>query len=327
MRAFEYASPTRLKDAVALLGTTWGDVEVLAGGSDLLALMKEYVVTPKRVVDIKHITELRGIARTRAGVRIGALVTLHELIDNELVRSAFPGLHAAAAGISSSQIRNRATVGGALCQRPRCWYFRSGYGLLARDAQGRSLARDGDNRYHAIFGNEGPACFVNPSSLAPAFVALGARVVVTGSAGTRTIPVQEFYRVPQRNEERENVLAPNEIVTEVQLPAPASGRHSATYDVRHKRSEDWPLATASVVLSMSGGSIADARIVLGHVAPTPWRSAAAEQVLRGQTLTEQTAARAAEAAVQGARPLSRNAYKIQLTRVAVKRALLAAKGA
>lgn len=324
MQAFEYANPGTLREAVSLLPSAWGEAEVLAGGTDLLSLMKNYVATPKRVVDIKNVKELQGINDQRSAVRIGALVTLQELMDSQLIRTSFPSLAIAAEGVSSMQVRNRGTVGGDLCQRPRCWYFRSGFGLLAKDPQGKSLVPEGDNRYHAILGNGGPAFFVNASSLAPALIALEASVKLVGARGERTVALAEFYRAPTADSQRETVLQPNEIVAEVAIPGGSRGRRNASYEVRQREMLDWPLATASVALDMNGANVRQARIVLGHVAPVPWRAVEAERALAGQPVNEETATRAGEAAVGGARPLSSNAYKVQLARVVVKRALLAA---
>ncbi|HXF04143.1 MAG TPA: xanthine dehydrogenase family protein subunit M [Blastocatellia bacterium] len=326
MRPFEYAHPTTKEQAVALLASAWGDTEILAGGTDLLALMKDDIVRPKRVVDIKGIKELQGISYSASrGLRIGALVTLQELLDHPEARR-YPALVAAAEGVRSPQIRNRGTVGGDLCQRPRCWYFRAGFGLLARDESGRSLVLEGDNRYHAILGTDGPAYFVNPSSLAPALIAYGARVRIFGPRGAREVPLEAFYRAPRSETEREYDLRSNELVTEVLIPPPTN-LVSATYEVRQREALDWPLATASVALRMSGQRIESARVVLGHVAPVPWRSAEAERVLVGKTMSDALADEAARAAVAPAKPLSQNAYKIQLARVAVKRALVqAARG-
>jgi xanthine dehydrogenase YagS FAD-binding subunit len=215
------------------------------------------------------------------------------------------------------------TAGGDLCQRPRCWYFRAGYGLLAMK-DGKSLVPNGENRYHAIFGG-GPAYFVSASSLAPALVALGAKVRIASKSGPRTVDVERFFVAPKDENTREVDLKPNEILTEIIIPA-ASGMKNATYEVRQKEALDWPLATASVALKMSGDSVSSARIVLGHVAPTPWVAAQAEKAIVGQPINEETAAKAGEAAVADATPLSDNGYKVQLTRVAVKRALLAAAG-
>lgn len=326
MRGFEYASPTTKEQAVALLGTSWADAEVLAGGTDLLSLMKDDIVHPKRIVSIKDVAELRGIKATKAGLRIGATVTIQELLDNTQVAREYPAIAHAAEGITSPQIRAMGTVGGDLCQRPRCWYYRAGFGLLAMDPSGEPLVPAGDNRYHAILGNAGPAYFVSPSSLAPALIAYGATVRIQGSKGSRDVPVEKFFVTPQKADQREYDLKPGEIVTDITIP-PNGGAASATYEVRQKEALDWPLAAASVVLKMSGGKVTSARVALGHVAPIPWRSAAAEQALVGKSINEDTAKAAGEAAVVGAKSLGRNAYKIQLARVAVKRAVLAAGGA
>lgn len=327
MRAFEYASPKTKEQAVGLLASSWGETEVLAGGTDLISLMKDDVAAPKRLVNIKEIGELRGIRPgIRGGLRIGALVTMQELADDARVRRSYPALTQAVEGITSPQIRSMGTVAGDLCQRPRCWYYRGGLGLLARDESGKSLVDRGDNRYHAILGNSGPAYFVNPSSLAPALIALGAKVRVFGPSGARDIDAAKFFVTPASEGEREYALSPNEIVTEIVVPSAGTARNG-TYEVRQKEALDWPLATASVVLQLAAGKVKSARIVMGHVAPIPWRSAEAEQALAGKAVTEDVAQAAGAAALSGAKALSGNAYKIQLARVAVKRAILrAAKG-
>jgi xanthine dehydrogenase YagS FAD-binding subunit len=325
MRGFEYASPTTKEQAVGLLGNTWADADVLAGGTDLLALMKDDVVSPKRLVNIKDINELHGITMSAKGLRIGALVTIQELADNAQVRASFPAVAMTASEIAGPQIRNMGTVGGNLCQRPRCWYYRAGFGLLAKDKTGEPLVPSGDNRYHAILGNAGPAYFVSPSTLAPLFIALGGTVRLFGPKGKREIPVEKFFVIPQSETDREHDLRPNEIVTEVMLP-PLAGVKAATYEVRQKDAMDWPLAIASVALSFNGNKVRSARVVMGQVAPIPWRSAEAEASLVGKSITEETAKAVGDAAVTGAKSLGRNTYKIQLARVAVKRALLAAAG-
>lgn len=323
MQAFEYAEPKTLKEALGLLSSRWGETEILAGGTDLLSLMKNYVATPKRVVNLKSIAELRGVTETPEGLRIGALTTVQELLEDRRL-AHFPALTAAAQGITSPQIRNMGTVSGDLCQRPRCWYFRNGFGLLARDAQGRALVPEGDNRYHAILGNDGPAYFVSASSFGPPLIALGARVRIAGPNGTREMPLAEFFVIPKNEGEREIALLPNEILTDVILPAAARELRNATYEVRQRDFLDWPLATASVALEFGEGKVRRARIVLGHVAPVPWQASAAAALLEGKVLTEDLAAQAGEQAVAAAKPLSKNRYKVQLARVAVKRALLAA---
>jgi xanthine dehydrogenase YagS FAD-binding subunit len=326
MRPFEFATPTAKEQAVGLLGASWADAQVLAGGTDLLALMKDDVVSPKRLVNIKSIPGLNTIAMAAAtGLRAAALVRLQELADNAEVRRHYPMLAGAADDAASPQIRNMATLGGNLCQRPRCWYFRNGFGLLPKDDAGKSLVLQGDNRYHAILGNDGPAYFVSPSSVAPPLVALGARVRIFGPGGAREVPLEKFFVIPRSENEREHDLKPNEIVTEILVPPPGGAR-TAHYEVRQKEAFDWPLATASVALAMNGNNVRSARVVLGHVAPVPWLSAEAEAALVGKTINEQTADAAGRAAVSTAKSLGRNAYKIQLARVAVKRALLQAAG-
>src|SRR5262249_43481836 len=217
----------------------------------------------------------------------------------------------------SPQLRTMGTVGGELLQRPRCWYFRRGHGLLA-ERDGESLPAKGDNRYHAILGNAGPAKFVHASSLAPALIAYGATAVVVGPKGKRTVAVKELYRVPKAGE-RETTLAPNEVVTSITLPKPAP--RSATYEVRPRQGLDWPLVAASVALEVDGRTVKSATVVLGHVAPTPWVAEDAAKALVGKTLDEKLAHAAGAAAVAGATPLSKNAYKVELAQVAVRRAL------
>lgn len=327
MRAFEYASPKTKEQAVGLLASKWGETEVLAGGTDLISLMKDDVVAPKRLVSLKEIAELRGIRpAARGGLRIGALVTVQELLDDARVQRSYPALTQAAEGITSPQIRSMGTVAGDLCQRPRCWYYRGGFGLLAKGENGKSLVLEGDNRYHAILGNAGPAYFVNPSSLAPALIALGASLRIFGADGARDVDVERFFVTPNSEEQREYALGPNEIVTEIVVPSAGLARN-ATYEVRQKEALDWPLAAASVVLQLAGGRVKRASVVMGHVAPVPWRSTEAAQLLLDKAITEDVAEAAGNVAVTQAKTLSGNGYKVQLARVAVKRAILrAAKG-
>lgn len=322
MQNFEYASPSSLKEATALLGASWADAQVLAGGTDLISLMKDYVETPRRIVNIKNIKDLRGISSSKGGARIGALVTFEELMDNSAIRTQFPSLTSAVRGVTSPQIRNMGTVGGDLCQRPRCWYFRGGNGLLGMK-DGKSMIPTGENRYHSIFG-DGPAYFVSASSLGPALIALGAKVKLTSAKGSREVGVDRFFVTPTNDTTREIALAPGEILTEIVIPG--GGTKNATYEVREKDALDWPLATASVALKMKGNTVESAQVVLGHVAPTPWNAAEAAKMLAGKTITAEVAEQAGQAAVAGAKPLSDNAYKVHLAKVAVKRALLEAVG-
>jgi xanthine dehydrogenase YagS FAD-binding subunit len=325
MRPFEYASPKSKEQVPALLAARWGETEVLAGGTDLLSLMKDEVTAPNRLVNIKSIRDLEGVSNSAAGLRIGALATLAELSNNAEVKRQCPDLALALGDAASPQIRNMATLGGNLCQRPRCWYFRNGHGLLAKAKDGKSLVLAGDNRYHAILGNQGPAYFVSPSTIAPVLIAYGAKVRLLGPQGARELPLEKFFVIPQSEEDREHDLKPNEIVTDILIPA-ASHTHAGHYEVRQKEAFDWPYATAAVALVISGQNVQSARVVLGHVAPIPWLSEEAAQALTGKTITPETADRAGLAAVEKAKSLGRNTQKIQMARVAVKRAILKAGG-
>jgi len=323
MRAFEYVSPNSRAQAVSLLGAAWGNTEILAGGTDLFALMKDDVITPKRLVNIKEIKDLHGVSSSAQGLRIGALTTLGDLADYADVRAHYPALAEAVMEVASPQIRNMATIGGNLCQRPRCWYFRNGLGLLPKDESGKELVADGENRYHAILGNEGPAKFVSPSTIVPILIAYGSKIRLEGPRGKRELPLEKFFVIPKTESDREHDLRPNEIVTEVVIP-PVPDVKAAHYEIRQKEAFDWPLAVAAVALKMNGSNARSARVVMGYVAPVPWASAEAEQALTGQPVNEATGQRAAEAALKNAKPLNHNAYKVQLARVAVKRAILRA---
>jgi xanthine dehydrogenase YagS FAD-binding subunit len=324
MRAFEHVSPNDKAQAVSLLASAWGKTEILAGGTDLLALMKDDVVSPRRLVNIKEIRELSGVTASERGICIGAITTIDDLANDSLIRRNYPAFAESLVEVASPQIRNQATIGGNLCQRPRCWYFRNGFGLLPKDENGKELVAIGENRYHAILGNDGPAKFVSPSTIAPILIAYGASVRLQGPKGKRELPLEKFYVTPKADGEREHDLRPNEIVTEVLLP-PAVNVKAAHYEVRQKEAFDWPLAVAAVALTMNGEKIQSARVVMGSVAPIPWRSLEAERVLIDRVFDEELAREAAEAALKRSRPLSGNAYKVQLARVAVKRAILKAR--
>src|SRR5208337_2906353 len=323
MRPFEYVSPNTRSQAISMLGANWGRAEILAGGTDLLTLMKDDVLAPKRLINIKEIHDLHGVSSNAQGLRVGALTTLGDLADDVTVRQNYPALAEALLEAASPQIRNQATLGGNLCQRPRCWYFRNGFGLLPRDQAGKELVAEGENRYHAILGNEGPAKFVSPSTVAPILIAYGAKIRLEGPKGKRDLPLEKFFVIPKNEGEREHDLRPNEIVTEVVIP-PASDVRAAHYEIRQKEAFDWPLAVAAVALKMRGSNVQSARIVMAYVAPVPWPSPEAEQALVGQPINKETAQRAVEAALTNAKPLSHNAYKVQLARVALRRAIFKA---
>jgi xanthine dehydrogenase YagS FAD-binding subunit len=290
---------------------------------DLISLMKDYVAQPDRLVSVKDldasITKSAG-----GGLRIGSAVTLADLAANADARRLYPALTDAAAEVGTPQIRNVGTVGGNLNQRPRCWYFRNEEFNCLKKGGSRCFAVDGENQYHAIFGG-GPCHIVHPSSLAVPAIALDAKFRIVGPAGEREVAAAEYYQTPDKNLLGETMLGPSDLLTHVILPPPGQTR-AATYEVRFKQSHDWPLASASVALAVQGQTIRTARIVMGAVAPVPWRSSAAEAALVGKRLTEQVAMEAADAAVAAAKPMTQNAYKVQIARTAVKRAILKAAG-
>lgn len=323
MKPFAYVNAASEKEAIAALSPDRGKFLPMAGGMDLLALMKDYIAQPDRLVNVKNLD--RTIARTPdGGLRIGSAVTIADLAVHADVARMYPAVTQAAAEVGTPQIRNAGTVGGNINQRPRCWYFRNEEFDCLKKGGSRCFAVDGENQYHAIFG-AGPCHIVHPSSLALPAVALAARMRVAGPAGEREVPADQYFLMPDRNLFGETVLQPNELMTHLILPAPRAVK-SSTYEVRYKQSHDWPLAAASVALDMNGRTVRGARIVMGAVAPIPWRVENAERVLAGKTVTEQTAMEAADAAVQGAKAMTQNAYKIQVARTAVKRAIMLAAG-
>ena len=323
MQAFEYATPTK-KEQIATLLTE--QAAILAGGTDLLALMKDDVVAPKRLVNVKQLEVLRGTAyQPGNGLRLGALTTLAEVAEDASVQQNYPVLAEAAIEAASPQIRNLATIGGNMCQRPRDWYFRNGMGLLAMK-DGKSMLREGDNRYAAILGNDGLALFVSPSTLAPALIALGGKVRIysakASGAGVRELPLEKFFVIPSKEGELEHDLKPGEMVIELIVPPPSKSLKASSYEVRQRAAFDWPLAHAAVALEMEGDKVKSARIVLGQVAPVPWVSDEAAAALVGKPVNNDTAMAAANAAVAKATPLSHNKYKVTLAKAAVKRAVL-----
>ena len=322
MKPFAYVRAGGEKQIVAALSAPGGRALPIAGGMDLLGLMKDYVAQPDRLVNVKELDAT--ITKAAGGLRIGAAVTLADLAVHADARRMYPALTDAAAEVGTPQIRNVGTVGGNLNQRPRCWYFRNEEFNCLKKGGSRCFAVDGENQYHAIFG-DGPCHIVHPSSLAVPAIALDARFRIVGPAGEREVAAAEYYQMPDRNLLGETVLGPNEILTHMIVPAPGQTR-SATYEVRFKQSHDWPLAMASVTLSMQGQNVRGARIIMGAVAPVPWRASSAEAMVAGKRLTEQVAMQAADEAVASAKPMSGNAYKVQIARTAVKRAILKAGG-
>lgn len=327
MKNFQYYRPTSAEQAVGLLENRWGNTELLAGGTDLHDLQKEYVAQPGRVVSLTGINALAGIRVDEKTATIGAGTRLSAIAEHARLRELFPALTAAADQVGGPQIRNMGTLGGNLCQRNRCWYFRDEYvNCLLKGGQ-RCFALDGENKYHAIFTQGHRCVIVHPSTLAPALIALGASAVILGPKGRRTVELARFFRAPSAANEREHTLEPNELVLEVTIPV--RGLNNASYEVRHKQSYDWPLVQAAVAFSggRNNAKASGVKIVLGHVAPTPHAVAeGAVKALDNRAITEATATAAGRAAAEGAKPLSQNEYKIKLVEVAVKRALLIAAG-
>jgi xanthine dehydrogenase YagS FAD-binding subunit len=331
MKNFTYFRPTTAEQAVGLLEARFGNTELLAGGTDLLALQKEYIAQPGRVVSLNAIAGLKTIVVGERSATIGAGVTLATIAAHADLKRLFPALSMAASEIAGPQVRNMGTLGGNLCQRNRCWYFRDEETLCLLKGGKKCFATDGENRYHAIFTQGHPCVIVSPSTLAPPLIALGARAKVLGPKGERTLSLGEFFRAPKASDEREHVLAPNEVVLSVTFGGTSEqflSVHNASYEVRHKQSYDWPLVQAAVAYETprEGGKAKTVRIVLGHVGPTPVIAEEAAKSVEGQAITEETAAKAGQLAAKGAKPLSQNAYKVKLVEVAVKRAILTAAG-
>jgi xanthine dehydrogenase YagS FAD-binding subunit len=326
MKAFEWTNPATVNEAVKMLRTaTPGDIDEaprpIAGGQDLLTTMKDYTSRPTRVVNLKNIRGLDRITVNARGLTIGALVTLTELEEHAGVRKSFPGLAEAAHSIATPQIRNLGTVGGNLCQRPRCWYFRLEEVICLKKGGSECYAASGENKYNAIIGG-GPSHIVHPSDLAPMLLALGASVTVVGAAGKRVIPLDKFFTLPSEgNIRRENVLKNEEIITEISVPSSPVAARSTYLKFKERESLDFALASAAVALQLAGNTVRDARIVLGGVAPIPWRVPAAEKSVIGKSLTPDVLAEAAKIALADARPLEKNAYKVPLVQTLVRRAL------
>ena len=324
MKNFEYAAPRSEAEVLDFLSTEPGKTELLAGGTDLVGLMKAMIVKPERVVNLMDVPSLKRIERAADGsLFIGAAMALDDVLEHAEMAD-YSAVTDAIRGINSAQLQAQGTIGGELCQRPQCWYFRNGQGLLAD--QGRMVA-EGDNRFHAIFNNAGPAKFTCGSRLAHGLITLGAKLRVIGPSHDeeRFLDVADFYRTPHHDSQRETVLASNQLVTHIVLPV-LDGRVSATYDVRQGCGPEYPLASAAASLLIGRGVVQDATIALGQVAPTPWVSEDARRAIVGSPVTPEAAAAAGEAAVSRATPLAQNEYKVQLAQVAVKRAILQAAG-
>jgi xanthine dehydrogenase YagS FAD-binding subunit len=320
LRNFAYVRPQTKQEARGDLDSDGARIH--AGGTDLLGCLRDEVFAADKVVSLSGLDELKGIARTNdGGLRIGALTTISEIAASNEVAAGFPGLAQAARDVASPQLRNQGTLGGNLCQRPRCWYYRGEF-HCAKKGGDTCYAAEGENRYHAIFGGD-PCYIVHPSDTAPMLVALGASAKIAGPGGERTVELEDFFVLPHEELYKENVLRPGEMVTEIIVPAPASGLESSYRKARERGSWDFALASVALALRMSGKRVEEARVVLGGVAPKPWRSTATEAALAGKQLDAATARAAAEAAVAGAEPLEQNTYKVLLVKGVVEESLLA----
>jgi xanthine dehydrogenase YagS FAD-binding subunit len=320
IRPFTYKKAATVQEAVT--ASARPGARVLAGGTDLLGCLRDEVFTAGTVVSISGVKELKGIStRTGGGLRIGALTTLTEIAESKVLREKYAVLSQAAASAASPQLRNQGTLGGNLCQKPRCWFYRGDFHCFRKGGDD-CFAIDGQNEYHAIFGGD-PCYMVHPSDTAAALVALDARVTIAGPAGRRTTPLAEFFVLPKDDFSKENVLKAGEVVREVLLAAPQGEVRSKYRKVRERGAFDFALAGAAVVVRIAAGKVASARVVLSGVAPVPWRSEDAEKALIGKVLDEATVSAAGVAAVKSASPLSRNGYKVSMVQGILEETLLA----
>jgi xanthine dehydrogenase YagS FAD-binding subunit len=323
MKAFANANPRDLPQAVALLARARAEgrtAAVAGGGSDLLGMIKERLVTPDVLVNLKAVRSMDQVQATADGVTIGGLTTLEALGRHPVIRRQYAALAEAAESVGTPQIRNVGTLAGNVCQRPWCWYYRNGFPCL-KNGGSECFAAAGENQFHAIFGG-GPSYIVHPSDTAPALVALDARFRLVGPAGERIVPAGEFFTLPSRQPARENVLGEDEVLAEVLLPPSIPTARGIYFKVLDREAWTHAVVSAAVVLDLQGGVCRGARVVLGGVAPIPWRLPKVERLLEGQRISPELAASAAAAAVTGAVPLAKNGYKIPLTKAVVRRTLL-----
>jgi len=320
LRTFAYVRPGSVSEALKQLEERGARIH--AGGTDLLGCLRDGVFEAKKVVSLARVDELRGIAVGPDGeLRLGALTTIGEIAAHPVITEKFTALAQAASLVASPQLRNQGTIGGNLCQRPRCWYFRGDY-HCTRKGGDLCYAIGGENQYHAIFG--GGACWiVHPSDTAPALVALDAKVRIIGPKGARVIPLEKFFVLPDEDATRETALEAGEMVLGVLVPPGAPGQQSSYRKVRARGSWDFAMGGLAMARSMKAGKVADARIVLSGVAPAPWRLHAVEKLLIGQRIDAKLIAKAADAAVVGAKPLEHNEYKLALVRGLIEEALSA----
>lgn len=313
---FSYVRVKSLQEALKV--SQGGGTHILAGGTDLLGCLRDQVFPADRLVSICNLTDLKGISRPAdGGLRIGALTTITEVAEGPVIKELFPGLAQAASEVASPALRNRGTVGGNLCQKPRCWYYRGEFHCLRKGGD-TCYALGGENQYHAIFGSDDKCCVVHPSDTAPMLMALGASVRVMGPRGKRNVPIEKFFVLPRDDVHKETVLGKGEIVTEVFVPKPPNGLRTSYRKVRVRQAWDFAVAGLALALVFKGDTVEHGSVVLSAAAPIPWRSKPAEQVIIGERLDVTTAKKAAEAAVKDAQPLEQNGFKVPLFRAIVE---------
>jgi xanthine dehydrogenase YagS FAD-binding subunit len=310
MPNFSYVRIRSLKEATEHLSSDGARVH--AGGTDLLGCLRDNVFEAKKIVSISGLKNLRGVWETKeGGLRIGALTTITEIADSKKVRDYYPALAKAASEVASPQLRNQGTIGGNLCQKPRCWYYRGEFHCLRKGGP-TCYAYQGENQFHCIFGSGGICYITHPSDTAPALVAYQATLRIVGPRGTKLLPIEKFSVLPNQDVRKETVLKPNEILTEILLPPQSKGLLSSYRKVRARQSWDFALAGVALALKLKEDRVEKARVVFSGAAPIPWRSKEAEQALTGNSLNTDTITRAVNAALKNAEPLEKNSYKIPL---------------
>jgi xanthine dehydrogenase YagS FAD-binding subunit len=322
MKPFANSNARDFQDAVTIADQARQQGRAAAfvgGGSDLLALVKERITGPDVLVNLKTIKGLDQVKPANGGVNIGGLITLDTLSRNDLIRRQYTVLAEAAETVATPQIRNVGTLAGNVVQRPWCWYFRNGFPCY-KNGGNTCFSFAGENQFHAIFGG-GPSYIVHPSDTAVALLVLDAKFRIVGPSGERTIPAADFFALPQQNPAKENVLAENEALAEVLISAPRPGTRSTYHKIMDREAWTHAVVSAAIVLELDKQVCRSARVVLGGVAPIPWRLPQVERMLAGQRITEALAAKVAEAALEGAKPLAKNAYKVPLTKGVVRRTL------
>jgi xanthine dehydrogenase YagS FAD-binding subunit len=315
MNNFGYIKAASLAEAIK--ASSAKGARLHAGGTDLLGCLRDEIVQADKVVSISGLKELKGIsARIDGGLKIGALATLAEIAADRSVASKYRVLAQAASSVGTPQIREQGTLGGTLCQRPRCWYFRSDLQCFKKGGA-MCYAMNGENQYHVIFGG-GPCFAVHPSDVAVALVALQAQVTISGPAGNKTVRAENFFVGPDKSIDKENILLPGEIVTGVQIPPLVGNVKSAYRKVRTRGSWDFAQTSVAAVFLFENEVVRTACIALGGVAPHPWRAAAAEKAAIGRKLDAATAKAIADAAIVGASPMSGNEYKVDMVKGTVE---------